>query len=156
MNYYWLEGPLSGDQGRRVLVLHNGQMSQCSHCLRKSGNGGCPAGGNGKACFLMKTPRAKMATYMQSLYAQVGYVSLKTKHMEQQARSFPSLPGFDSDIPSNMEENDLEDLVPVNPIEEKDKQIAALEKSVEHMGTKDSEIAQLKESLCKSKAELQN
>ena len=51
MNYYWLEGPLSGDQGRRVLVLHNGQMSQCSHCLRKSGKGGCPAGGNGKACF---------------------------------------------------------------------------------------------------------
>ena len=53
-----------------------------------------------------------------------------------------------------MEENDLEDLVPVNPIEEKDKQIFALEKSVEHLGTKDSEIAQLKESLCKSKAEL--
>ena len=25
MNHYWLEGPLSEDQGRRVLVLHNGQ-----------------------------------------------------------------------------------------------------------------------------------
>ena len=37
MNYYWLEGPLSGDQGRRVLVLHNGQGSQCSHCLRMAG-----------------------------------------------------------------------------------------------------------------------
>ena len=45
MNYYWMEGPLSGDQGRRVLVLHNGQVSQCSHCLRKAGPGGCPAGG---------------------------------------------------------------------------------------------------------------
>ena len=33
--------------------------------------------------FLIKTPRAKMATYMQSLYAHVGYVSLKTKHIDR-------------------------------------------------------------------------
>ena len=56
MNYYWLEGPLSGDQGRRVLVLHNGQVAQCSHCLKRAGEGGCPAGGNGKACKLLDTP----------------------------------------------------------------------------------------------------
>ena len=49
MNYYWMEGPLQGDQGRRILVLHNGQISQCSHCLRQAGSG-CSAGGNGKAC----------------------------------------------------------------------------------------------------------
>ena len=30
MNYYWLEGPLKGDKGRRVLVLYNGQTTQCS------------------------------------------------------------------------------------------------------------------------------
>ena len=155
MNYYWMEGPLSGDQGRRVLVLHNGQVSQCSHCLRKAVQGGCPAGGNGKACFLMETPRAKMLNYMQSLKSQVGYVSLKSKYVEQQARSFPSLPGFDSDIISNMEENnDLEDLVPINPIEEKDKKIAALEKTVDRMKNKDEEINQLKELLCKTTAEL--
>ena len=64
-NYYWMEGPMQGDQGRRVLVLHNGQISQCSHCLRNGANG-CPAQGNGKICFDMKTPRAKMNLYMNS------------------------------------------------------------------------------------------
>ena len=54
-NYYWLEGPLQGDQGRRVLVLHAGQQQQCSHCLRKSSTG-CPGGGNGKICEMRKTP----------------------------------------------------------------------------------------------------
>ena len=81
MNYYWLEGPLSGDQGRRVLVLHNGQVPQCSNCLKRAGPGGCPAGGNGKACTLLKTPRAKMAHYMQSLRDKIGYVSLKTRYL---------------------------------------------------------------------------
>ena len=47
-NYYWLEGPLPGDNGRRILVLHSNQEAQCSHCLRKSSTG-CPGMGNGKA-----------------------------------------------------------------------------------------------------------
>ena len=102
----------------------------------------------------MGTPRAKMLSYMQSLKSQVGYVSLKTKYVEQQARSFPSLPGFDTDISSSMDEVDSEDLVPVNPIEEKDKQIAALEKTVGEMKTKESEIIHLKETVFKSTAEL--
>ena len=33
-NYYWMEGPLPGDQGRRITVLHQGQSQQCSHCLK--------------------------------------------------------------------------------------------------------------------------
>ena len=139
---------MSGDQGRRVLVLHNGQTSQCSHCLKKAGPGGCPAGGNGRACNTMGTPRAKMLNYMLSLKAQLGYVSLKTKHMERQARHFPSLPGFDTDISSSMDENGDEeslDIVAINPIEEKEKKFAALEKKVEMLKTKDSEIAKLKE-----------
>ena len=86
MNYYWMEGSLSGDQGKRVLVLHNGHIPQCSHCLRRAGNGGCPAGSNGKACNLLKTPRAKMAQYMQSLREKIGYVSLKTRFLELQAK----------------------------------------------------------------------
>ena len=45
-NYYWLEGPLSGDEGRRVLVLHSGQAQQCSNCLENAPI--CPASGNGK------------------------------------------------------------------------------------------------------------
>ena len=62
-NYYWLEGPLPGDHGRRILVLHNGQVPQCSHCFKKA-NTRCPGGGNGKICDLKKTPRAKMLAYM--------------------------------------------------------------------------------------------
>ena len=30
-NFYWMEGPLPGDAGRPVTVLHNGQQTQCSH-----------------------------------------------------------------------------------------------------------------------------
>ena len=98
-----------------------------------------------------------MLHYMQSLKEQVGYVSMKTKYMERQARNFPSLPGFDTDIGSSMEENldgETEDIVPINPIEEKDKKIASLEKSVEGLKTKEAEITQLKEALSKSSAEL--
>ena len=134
-NFYWMEGPLSGDQGKRVLVLHNGQIPQCSHCLRRAGNGGCPAGGNGKACNLLKTPRAKMAQYMQSLREKIGYVSLKTRFLELQAKNFPSLQGFDTDIVNNMEEHDVEctDILPENPIEVKDRYISNLEKEIEDL-----------------------
>ena len=43
---------------------------------------------------------------MQSLRGSVGYVSLKTKHLELMAAKFPSLTGFDMETKSNMEEND--------------------------------------------------
>ena len=62
-NYYWLEGPLPCDQGRRVVVTHLGQLQQCSHCFGydaqkygKQPSEQCPARGNGKACRLMGTP----------------------------------------------------------------------------------------------------
>ena len=35
-NLYWMEGPLEGDLGSRVTVLHTGQTQQCSHCLRRA------------------------------------------------------------------------------------------------------------------------
>ena len=54
---------------------------------------GCKAGASGKLCEEMKTPRTKMSTYMESLKHKVGYVSLKIRHAEHQARSFPSLNG---------------------------------------------------------------
>ena len=55
-----------------------------------------------------------------------------------------------------MEENELgeEGIVPVNPIEEKDRQIAELEKSVEESKSQEIKLNQLKEALSKSKAEL--
>ena len=53
LNYYWMEGPLPGDQGCRITVLHSGQERQCSHCLKTS-SGGCPAQGQGKVCKWVK------------------------------------------------------------------------------------------------------
>ena len=35
-NFYWMEGPLPGDTGSRITVLHSGQEQQCSHCLQTS------------------------------------------------------------------------------------------------------------------------
>ena len=86
---------------------------------------------------------------MQSLKTQVGYVSLKTKYMEKQARNFPYLPGFDIEICSNMEENsdaDTLEIFPINPIEEKDMKIASLDKKVESLNAKELEICQFKEA----------
>ena len=81
-NFYWLEGPLQGDTGSRITVLHSGQDQQCSHCLR-TGRVGCRALGNGKACEQLKSPRAKMTDYMAELKRTTGYESLKS------AISFP-------------------------------------------------------------------
>ena len=85
-----------------------------------------------------------------------GYVSLKPKYLKLQAKNYPSLPGFDSDISSNMEEieGDGEGIVPVNPIEEKDKQIAELERKIGELQPKETEMIQLKEALAKSKVDL--
>ena len=153
MNYYWLEGPLSGDQGRRVLVLHNGQIAQCSHCLKRAGEGGCQAGGNGKACKLLETPRGKMLSYMQNLRTEVGYVSLKNKYLEHMAANFPSLPGFDSETPNQMD--DSEELVYTNlSTDEKDQQISVLQKQVLDLQTKEKENTELKTDLSKVKDDL--
>ena len=82
-NYYWMEGPLSGDKGKRIVVLHNNQPSQCSHCLRRAVEG-CPAAGIGKACEKTGTPRAKMNQYMESLRKTIGYTSFKIKYSDSQ------------------------------------------------------------------------
>ena len=87
-NYYWMEGPLSGDLGCRITVLHNGQVQQCSHCLRRANF--CPGGGNGKACESLKTERGKMGDYMKYLKEKHGYISLKMQYLQMQ---FPALGG---------------------------------------------------------------
>ena len=89
-NYYWMEGPLAGDAGCRITVLHNGQVQQCSHCLRRATL--CPGGGNGKACEAQNTIRAKMSDYMSYLKEKQGYISLKMQYLELQ---FPALGGAD-------------------------------------------------------------
>ena len=151
-NFYWMEGPLAGDSGRRILVLHNGQVPQCSNCL-KTVSQGCKAGANGKICISLNTPRTKMNVYMESLKHKVGYVSLKMKYQEAQAKHFPSLRGINQ--PGyTMDEDDVEEVLPTNPIEEKDKKIEELEKTLATQKEEISELNQLKEALTKTKAEL--
>ena len=130
-NYYWMEGPLPGDEGRRVLVLHSGQAQQCSNCLE---NGPiCPASGNGKLCREMNTPRAKMSEYINRLKIKTGYTSLKTQYLEMQARLFPSPGGSTApSIPNEMDKIDAlqTELVPINPIEDRDSKILSLQESL--------------------------
>ena len=83
-----MEGPLSGDQGCRITVLHNGQVQQCSHCLMRANF--CPGGGNGRACERLKTPRGKLADYMKYLKEKHNYTSLKMQYLQMQ---FPALGG---------------------------------------------------------------
>ena len=87
-NFYWMEGPLEGDVGGRVTVLHAGQVQQCSHCLRRADS--CPGVGVGKVCEKMGTPRGLIADYMQHLKIQHGYVSLKMRYQQEE---FPELQG---------------------------------------------------------------
>ena len=151
-NYYWLEGPLSGDEGRRVLVLHSGQAQQCSNCLENAPI--CPASGNGKLCREMNIPRARMSDYTLRLKIKVGYISLKTQYLEMQSGLFPRLGG--GTVPSYSNEMDKmdalqTDLVPINPIEERDMKISGLQESLTlsaaSIEEKDSAIADLKKQL---------
>ena len=82
-NFYWMEGPLEGDQGGRVTVLH--QVMQCSHCLRRADT--CPGGGKGKLCKEKNTKRGEIADYMRHLKVQHNCTSLKMKFREE----FPQL-----------------------------------------------------------------
>ena len=143
-NFYWMEGPLPGDLGSRVTVLHNGQEQQCSNCL-KTGRGGCKAFGNGKACVQLNTPRAKMTDYMAYLKKTIGYESLKSQYLRQ----FPSLGnGNEHQIDeNNYDDENEDDLLPLNPIERRDAKIAELEKNA-------ADFNDLKEKMLKMKAEL--
>ena len=143
LNYYWLEGPLPGDRGRRVTVTHGGQVQQCSHCLRRAGQG-CPAAGNGYNCEKAGTKRALMKEYMNNVRTKTGYVSLKMKEAEANARAFPSLYPEHQDGPTfDMEEEPLDNGVSVdepiiyrNPIEEKDFVITEKDKLIDKLENK--------------------
>ena len=153
-NYYWMEGPFPGDQGRRVLVLHSGQAQQCSNCLKIGPN--CPAAGNGKLCKdEMNTPRAKMSVYMNSLKISKNYTSLKNQYLEAQCKKFPLVSG-DIVPPSSASDMDnldtvQSDILPSNPRAELDSKIKALQESLtkaqESAQNKDEQIAQLEEQL---------
>ena len=83
-----------------------------------------------------------MGEYMEGLKNKVGYISLKIKHAERQAFNFPSLLGFPGEKSSDqevlslwsMEEGEVqEDMVMLNPIEERDKTIATQKETIEKL-----------------------
>ena len=148
-NYYWMEGPFPGDQGRRVLVLHSGQAQQCSNCLKIGPN--CPAAGNGKLCKdEFKTPREKMSVYMNSLKITQNYTSLKTQYLESQVRKYPQMGGGIASLGVNdMDSADSAQSDQSNSSEERDSKIKTLQESLikanESVKTKDELIASLEQ-----------
>ena len=150
-NFYWMEGPLPGDTGSRITVLHPGPTQQCSNCL-KLATGGCPAKCNGKACQALKTPRTNLAAYMEMVRVKHGYRSLKEKYLEL----YPPPGGAGNfgitGIVERFEEE--EDVRPMNPVEEKDKQINDLKAALDASRKEVEDINAIKESLVKTKYEL--
>ena len=151
-NFYWLEGPLAGDEGCRVTVLHPGQVQQCSNCL-KLASSGCPGKGNGKACVATGTTRTLMSTYMDMVRLKHGYRSLKVKYYEQ----FPNLGGTGY-AGLEMVEKDITDdnTVPINPIEEKDLEIAQLKDALKASSQADLEINAAMDNLAQTNSEMRS
>ena len=149
-NYYWMEGPLVGDIGCRVTVLHAGQIPQCYNCLQLA-TMGCPGKGNGKACAALGTTKTRLEMYMNMVKTKHGYSSLKQKYFEQNP-----IPGGAGNFGISEREDSIEDsdIVPMNPIEEKDLQLSNLQQALEESRKEVQDIVSLKESLVKTKTEL--
>ena len=151
-NFYWMEGPLAGDTGARITVLHPGQITQCSWFLRLVTKGRL-IHGNRWACKAVKTYRQMMTVYMEEVRKQHGYQSLKQKYFKQ----FPSLGGAGNFGISNMIEGSVgeeDGVLPQNPIIERDEQIVALTAALEDSRKEVSDSNMLKENLNKLKTEM--
>ena len=103
---------------------------------------------------------------MQAIKTTTGYESLKTKYMRQLARNFPTLQGepqLNTTLAGEMdrellddEDNDTEislGILPINPIVEKDKEIADLLKTVELLKKQVAAIPDLEKGLEDAQAE---
>ena len=77
---------MENDRGCRITVLHNGQLQQCSHCLRRRDS--CPGGGVGKLCETRGTAKGLIGDYMKHLKLHHNYSSLKMKYQQEE---FPLL-----------------------------------------------------------------
>ena len=158
-NYYWLEGALPGDQGRRVTVTHPGQPRQCSHCfgfaVNKYGeplSERCPAKGNGNACKeIGEKPRAKMMDYMLQLEKHTGYVSMKTAYSRKNPTFRPREPTEEGDP---FEENSESEIVVCNPIVKMSETIEKLEKEKEKVPVIAKQLQESQEKIKIQKKEL--
>jgi hypothetical protein len=154
-NFYWLEGPLHGAQGRRCTVLHRNQPQQCSNCFRyamsvtKAGSLPCPAAGNGRTCEDMKEPRAKMSSYTMYLKEKDNYVSLKDLDRELQEKLLrrgqhsssldqtlqQQVDKQDADAAEHSEEEIMlqEDILPRSPLQMRELEVLQLTSTVENL-----------------------
>ena len=94
-----------------------------------------------------------MSTYMDMVRLKHGYRSLKVKYYEQ----FPNLGGTGcAGLEIVEKEISEDDTVPMNPIEEKDLEIAKLKDAIKASTQAESEIAAVKENLTRNKYELKS
>ena len=105
-----------------------------------------------------------MTNYMQGLRSNLGYISMKIRHIEKQARMFPSLIGLPGEKSSEqeiegawaMDEDTVRQTAEIlNPIEERDKTIMEQNKVIEDLKDSQFETANLTVELEKIKAEIQ-
>ena len=159
-NYYWLEGALPGDQGRRVTVTHPGQPRQCSHCfgysVSKYGeplSERCPAKGNGDACKeIGEKPRAKMMDYMLKLEKSTGYISMKTSYIRKNPTFRPREVTEEGDVFE--ESSESEEIVVCNPIVKMSETIEKLEKEKEKVPVIVKQLQESQEKIKIQKKEL--
>ena len=102
-NYYWLEGPLQGDQGRGIGVLHSGQPQQCSLCL-ESIETGCLEMGNGRKCKEIGGVRKKMIDYMREFKAKTGYIFLKEEYLKSMKKLHEKFDNLEIQKPEDMDQ----------------------------------------------------
>ena len=147
-NFYWMEGPMPNDRGCRITVLHNGQLQQCSHCLRRKDS--CPGGGVGKLCEKKGTPKGLISDYMKHLKLHHNYTSLKMKYLQEE---YPLLShpkqlhdGFGHMLEAEDPEH-ADTTVEVVESESKDRRIADLEAQISDQNV-------LKQQLTETRARL--
>ena len=143
---------MESDRGCRITVLHNGQLQQCSHCLRRADS--CPGGGVGKVCEKKGTPKGLIADYMKHLKLHHNYTSLKMKYQQEE---YPLLAGPKQlgDGFGHMveKEEDEEEIVPVS--NEDSSQLDAKNARIAELETQLSDQNHLKQKLTETMAKLE-
>ena len=101
-----------------------------------------------------------MNNYMQGLRSSIGYVSMKIKYIEKQARMFPSLIGLpgekssEQEVAGAWEMEETESHAPIlNPIEERDKLIVEQRQELEKLRLAQTKSLKVENELVKLKKE---
>ena len=110
--YYLLEGPLTTDTGRRVIVEHPGQERQCGNCLNWARQ--CPGMGDARECKEQQ-PRTPLWRYMEMLREVDHYESLKVRYANKCNKDdFESRRDYYKNLSDNEDEYEEAEMVGVN------------------------------------------